>query len=177
MSNPLDPILKSYSVTIDAIDVVRRTLAGSGAGAATVGGSQFVSLSTADSITLLDAAAETAGEQSVMFLYAAFEATLRAHVVAQGSRLRWVYQPNAQFGVDLQRWYEGLCKHARMDDVAQLFDPLVKPVNPTWKQTMDTVRKYRHWLAHGKRGLIPPTVTPLFAHRFLSEFLTASKLI
>ena len=176
MPNPLDPIWQSYTVVQDSIGVVRRTLIAGGGPPMPLTGSQFAGLTAAAVATLLDGAEEAAGEQAVMFLYAAFEATLRTHLMAQGTRLRWTYLPNAQFGVDLQDWFERLCRTVRMDDVAKLFDAAVKPVNPNWSGVIGTIRTYRHWLAHGKRGLMPAAITPLFAYQFLSQFLTACGL-
>jgi hypothetical protein len=40
-------------------------------------------------------------------------------------------------------------------------------------EMVNQVRRYRNWVAHGRRGDLPPDVTPRLAYDRLSEFLKA----
>lgn len=66
------------------------------------------------------------------------------------------------------------CDRNRMDDVADLF---VSAVGQVLIAQVGNIRKYRHWLAHGRRWAQPPTVTPAFAYRALTAFLQSVGLV
>jgi hypothetical protein len=40
-----------------------------------------------------------------------------------------------------------------------------------------TIRAFRHWVAHGRRGRTPPNIAPLFAYQTLTAFLQLAQLI
>jgi len=122
----------------------------------------------------LDTAQELIDDQAVLFLYATFEAVLRDHVVAQAGHLIGAIHPSAQFGLNMQAWFADICRETRMDKVVDLFSP---SVSQTLIAQAGSIRKYRHWLAHGKRGAVPPSVTPLFAYTSLTSFLRSCSLI
>ena len=107
MPNPLDPIWNAHRITLDAYGVVRRSLALAPADrAAALHGGQFDAPATGAQVeALLDAAEDTLDEQTVMFLFATFEARLRDHVAAQGPLLGPAAAPGPQFGADLQKWF------------------------------------------------------------------------
>src|ERR1700678_296748 len=153
MPNPLDSIWRSYGITLDSYGMVRRSLSLSAPErAAVLQGSQFATAANDQEILdSLDAAQDESDDQAIMFLCATFEATLRDHVIAQGALLGAAAQPGLQFGPNLQAWFAELCKDTRMDKVVALFE--------TWGVAQaGSIRKYRHWLAHGKRGAAPPSV-------------------
>lgn len=175
MPNPLDPIWHAYAITLDAYAVVRRSLGlGPAERAATLQGSRFATASTdQETLDLLDTAQDEADDQTVMFLYATFEASLRDHLSSQGTLLAGATQPGPQFGPGMQAWFIELCRDIRMDKVIELFLPWAGQVAVA---QAGSIRKYRHWLAHGKRGSAPPSVAPLFAYTTLTNFLKSCGL-
>lgn len=173
MPNPLDSIWRAYGITLDSYGVVRRSLSLAQRALALQGG-QFATMNNDQEILdALDAAQEELDDQTVMFLYAAFEARLRDHVTAQGHHLAAAAQPGPQFGPNLQNWFIELCNETRMDKVVALFESWA---GPTGVAQAGSIRKYRHWLAHGKRGAIPPSVTPQLAYNSLTSFLQSCQL-
>jgi hypothetical protein len=159
---------------MDAFGVVRRALAlDAMVRAQVLQGGQFAAASDQQILDLLDAAQDEVDDQAVLFLYATFEARLREHIVAQSGLLTGATQPSAQFGQNLHGWFNDLCRDARMDKVLDLFVP---SVNQVLIAQVGSIRKYRHWLAHGRRGLAVPSVTPLFAYRTLTSFLQLCNL-
>ena len=175
MPNPLDPIWNAHGITLDAYGVVRRALAlapGERAAALQVG--QFAAPATDAQVeTLLDAAEDALNEQTVMFLFATFQATLRDHVAAQAPRLAPAAAPGPQFGPDLQAWFEGQVGRAYLDSVVGLFRPWA---GATLVTQANAIRDYRHWLAHGKRTAPKPPVAPNAAYATLTSFLQACNL-
>ena len=172
MPNPLDPIWRSYDVIQESLGVIRLSLDLSSR-STTLYGTQFATLSNAEITERLDAAGHDADDQAVLFLYATFESALRDHVVAQAGRLAAADSPNAQFGIELQAWFAALCRDARMDGISALFAPAV---GTALAPLVGSIRKYRHWLAHGKRGTAPPSVAPQFVYTTLTQFLQACGL-
>lgn len=175
MPNPLDPIWNAHGTTIDAYGVVRRALAlGPVDRAAALHGSQFDAPATDAQVKgLLEAAEDELNEQTVLFLYATFEATLRDHVAAQAPLLVAAVAPGPQFGTDLQDWFRNQVKRAYLDSVVGLFHPWA---GATLVAKANAIRDYRHWLAHGKRTVAPPSVAPNTAYATLTSFLTSCNL-
>ena len=175
MPNPLDAIWRAYGITLDSYGVVRRSLSLAAPERAVVlqGGQFAVAANDQEILDALDAAQEELDDQAVMFLYATFEATLRDHIAAQAPLLATAAQPGPQFGSNLQMWLIEICKETRMDKVIDLFEPWAGATGIT---QAGSIRKYRHWLAHGKRGPIPTSVTPQFAYNSLTAFLQLCQL-
>lgn len=175
MPNPLDNIWNAHRVTLDAYGVVRRTLAlGAAERAAAQLGGQFSAPATDAEVEVLLVAAEDAlNEQTVMFLFATFEATLRDHVAAQAPLLGAAAAPGPQFGTDLQGWFANQVKRAYLDSVVGLFAP---SAGATLVTLANAIRDYRHWLAHGKRTGAPPSVAPNSAYTTLTSFLQSCNL-
>ena len=175
MPNPLDPIWNAHSITLDAYGVVRRALHLSSRGrAAALQGGQFAAPASDSQVeALLDAAEDALDEQTVMFLFATFEATLRDHVAAQAPLLGPAAAPGPQFGPNLQAWFEGQVSRAYLDSVVGLFRPWA---GPTLVTQANAIRDYRHWLAHGKRTAPQPPVAPNAAYATLTSFLQACNL-
>ncbi len=168
MPNPLDLIWRAYGITLDAFGVVRRSLSiAAPERTAVLQGSQFAKpASNQNILDALDAAQEELDDQTVMFLYATFEATLRDHVTDQAPLLATSTHPGPQFGPNLEAWFTEFCKETRMDRVITLFEPWA---TSTGIAQAGTIRKYRHWLAHGKRGAAPPSVLPQFAYKLTDQ--------
>jgi len=135
---------------------------------------QFSAATDQQILGLLDTAQDTIDEQAVMFLYATFEAALRGHIAAQAGVFVGVTHPTAQFGLNMKSWFADLCDDTRMNQVVDLFKP---SVNQDIVAQVGTIRTYRHWLAHGKRGAGPPSVTPVFAYTTLTSFLQSCSLV
>jgi hypothetical protein len=175
MPNPLDPIWNAHRITLDAYGVVRRALVlGPAERAAALQGGQFAGPATdAQVADLLDAAEDALDEQTVMFLFATFEATLRDHIAAQAPLLATVAAPGPHFGPDLQHWFEEVVKRAYLDGVVGLFVP---SAGPALVRLANAIKVYRHWLAHGKRTAAPPTVAPNSAYATLTSFLQLCNL-
>jgi hypothetical protein len=90
MPNPLDPIWSAHGITLDAYGVVRRALQLPPAErAAAIHGSQFAAVANDQAILDgLDTPQDELDDQTVMFLYATFEATLRDPRPPADRRLR-----------------------------------------------------------------------------------------
>jgi hypothetical protein len=175
MPNPLDPIWNAHGITLDAYSVVRRTLAlGAAERAAVLSGGQFAAPATDVQVeAFLDTAEDALDEQTVMFLFATFEATLRDHIAAQGPLLGSANAPGPQFGPDLQKWFAQQASRAYLDSVVQLFAPWA---GLTLITQAKAIGDYRHWLAHGKRAAAKPSVAPNVAYTTLTNFLQSCNL-
>jgi hypothetical protein len=176
MPNPLDSIWEAYGITLDSYRVVRRSVSlGPAERTAVLQSGQFATAANdSDIFDALDRAQDELDDQTVMFLYATFEAALRDHLTAQGPLLLAAVQPGPQFGPNLQAWFTETCKDTRMDKVVVLFEPWAGALGIA---QAGSIRKYRHWLAHGKRGAGPPSVTPQFAYNSLTSFLRSCSLV
>jgi len=173
MTNPLETTWDSFNTVIDSFEVVNRASAMGATRTTSFQLTKFASASDQQILNMLGAAMDQIEEQTVMFVYAKFEAVLRDHLTAQANLLAVAANPTPQFGLNLEGWFVELCKETRMDKVVDLFLPTV----PQSKiADLGVIRKYRHWLAHGKRGPAVPSVTPLFAYTSLTGFLKACSL-
>ncbi len=176
MPNPLNSTWRAYGITRDSYGVVRRSISLTASQRAlTLQGSRFALAADDQEIfDSLDAAQGELDDQTVMFLYATFEATLRDHIIAQGPLLAAAARPGIQFGPNLEAWFTEICKDTRMDKVVVLFESWA---GATAVAQAGSIRKYRQWLAHGKRGAGPPSVTPQFAYNSLTSFLQSCSLV
>ena len=174
MPNPLDPIWDAHLTARATLKVVRRCMTVSGVDRAKAfSNTRFGGLADQQCIDLLDAAQTEVNDSAVLSLYATFEARMRDHVVQQSHHLRAAQQPTAAFGMALATSFSEYCDRYRMDDLADLF---VSSVGQPLIAQVGNIRAYRHWLAHGRRGPQPPTVSPSFAFQTLTAFLQACGL-
>ena len=170
MSNPLDPIWEAYQTSVNALKVVRRCNSlGSINPERPFRNTRFHRLHTRTCEKLLSSAQEQVEDQTVLALYATFEATLRDHLARQSKHLRnHVKAPTARFGGGLARLFKHRCSYMHMDTVVDL---LSSRVGQDLVVKTRSIQKYRHWIAHGQRGSILSPVPPQFAYEALTKFL------
>lgn len=174
MPNPLGPIWDAYLTALAALKVVKRCATVSGVNRAKAfSNTRFAGLTNPQCIGLLDAAQTEVDDAAVLALYAAFEARVRDHVVGQAHLLHGALLPSPAFGVALAGSFAEFCERNRMDNLAGLF---TSAVGPSVIAQLGTIRAYRHWLAHGRRGTKPPIVAPRFAYQTLTAFLQSAGL-
>ena len=174
MSNALDPVWDAYQTSRNALKVVRRS-----ATLVTIDAerpfrnTRFHGLSEEACVEQLARAEAELNDLAVLSLYAAFEARLREHVRRQAGLLRGATSPDAEFGAALADLFEKHCEDARMDGVVRL---LHHAVGRHLVDQVGTIRVFRHWVAHGRRGRSPSDVAPVFAYRTLTGFLMSARL-
>ena len=76
-------------------------------------------------VDAVDAAQQELNAQTVLFLYATFESTLRDDLTARSPLLAAANGPHATFGPDLAAWFADPCDDVRMDGVTRLYAPAV----------------------------------------------------
>lgn len=115
-------------------------------------------------------------ETAVLSLYAAFESSLRSHICTAllpsltGPALR--HEEDVRLTGAIRSWID---EELSMDKVISLFE---SSVGVEALARVGTVRKFRHWVAHGRRSTKrPPDVSPKFAYEVLSTFLTRAQLL
>ena len=176
--NPLDAILDAYNTARDAIKVVRRC--------ATLenkeqkqpfGNTRFYGVSKNGNLRLLDAAESELNDLTVLSLYASFEKHIKDHLSKQAPLLHAAEGPNANFGVSLAGLYAGwISETMRMDHAIALFKSAAAKDKDLMAQ-VGNIRKYRHWVAHGKPPVsAPPNTDPQSAYEILSKFLDLAGL-
>ncbi len=174
MPNPLDPIWDAHLTARDALKVVRRSVTVAGIDRAKAfSNTRFDGRTDQQCIDLLDAAQTEVDDSAVLSLYATFEASLRDQIAQQAHHLHAAQQPNPDFGIALAASFSEYCDRNRMDDLADLF---ASAVGQVLVAQVGNIRTYRHWLAHGRRWVQPPNVTPAFAYQALTAFLQAAGL-
>ena len=174
MSNPLDSVWDAYTTATSALKVARRCAAiGEVASEPLLRDTRFCACDASTCESLLESAREQIDDQTVLALYAVFEAALRDYLTQQAILLHQAKQPHPQFGQELAVLFDGYCGDVRMDAVEKLF---LAAVGVHLVATAGSIRVYRHWIAHGRRWAAPPTVVPQFAYRALTQFLQASGL-
>jgi hypothetical protein len=174
MSN-LDPIWDAYKTLTSALKVVRRcSTLGTIDPDHPFGNTRFYHLHKRTCAKLLGSAQQEIEDQTVLSLYAAFEASLRDHLAQQAQHLRQHSRsPSARFGKNLAKLYTDQCGKFWMDMVVNLF---ASRVGEDAVAQTGSIRNYRHWIAHGRRGPMPPSVSPQFAYEVLTRFLRRCRL-
>jgi hypothetical protein len=98
-------------------------------------------------------------------LFSVFEAVVRARVLSEIKNERAKLRHRHVLTI-LENALDGI-ENGSFSRVLELFklpeDHLVESVNQ--------VRRYRNWVAHGKRSSRPESVTPALAYQRLSRFL------
>lgn len=106
---------------------------------------------------------------AVLVLFSVFEATLRDDLVAQlreetaGLTHPVVRQAvrDAEDGIENGSFYN------------RVLSLLKGPVDSNLIEGVNQVRRYRNWVAHGRRTAQPDSVTPELAYQRLADFLAA----
>ena len=172
MADPLDPLPEAYEVAAESLAATRQA-ARTPATATLLVGSRLRGRTTADVDALVAVARRELDAQTVLFLYATFESTLRDDLTARSALLALAPGPHPTFGRDLAAWFADLCNDVRMDGMTRLYAPAA---GPALSAVIGNVRKYRQCLAHGRRGTAPPAVNPRLAYARLTQFLQACGL-
>ncbi|MBM4032887.1 MAG: hypothetical protein FJ291_14020 [Planctomycetes bacterium] len=175
MTSPLEPVWDAYQTALHAFKVVERC--------ATVPdideerpfrNTRFHRETVERCEGLLESARRELNALVVLGLYAAFEARVREHLTQQGQLLRSAGAPDVEFGQALAEHFGRYCdEEQRMDRFVELF---AHAVGDTLIAQVGQIRKYRHWVAHGRRGKAPPGTQPRFAYDTLAAFLTSAGL-
>ncbi|MBM4037007.1 MAG: hypothetical protein FJ290_00715 [Planctomycetes bacterium] len=175
MSSPLEPIWDAYQTTLNALKVVDRC-----ATAPHIDeerpfrNTRFHKETEERCKGLLKSAQVELDALTVLGLYAAFEARVREHLTQQGELLRTAGTPDREFGLALAEHFERYCdEEQRMDRFVELF---AHAVGDTLVAQVGQIRKYRHWVAHGRRGKTPPATRPAFTYDTLTAFLKSAGL-
>ncbi|MBI4580925.1 MAG: hypothetical protein HY718_14550 [Planctomycetes bacterium] len=171
MNGLLDPIWDAYATSMDALKVVHRC--------ATLPAidndrpfrnTRFHRLDDEQCAELVDAAQEQIEDQTVLALYGVFEGALRDHLRKQSQHLAdHATQPDLEFGRRLAEYFERSAGVARMDDVTPIF---ANAAGTELVAKVGSIRKYRHWVSHGRQWTAPPPVTARFAYDTLQQFLS-----
>lgn len=109
---------------------------------------------------------EHVDDLAVLVLFSVFEATVREAVLAEVrpevERLRHV---------SLQHAAREACEAIESGSFFRVLDPFKAAGHAHLIEQVNQVRRYRNWVAHGRRGEPPMTVEPEAAYDRLSRFL------
>lgn len=113
-------------------------------------------------------ALEPLDDLAVLVLFSAFEATVRAAVLEQLDPDRAaVRHPVARSAVD------AAVEAVRDGSFFRVLDPFKTEGRADLIEQVNQVRRYRNWVAHGRRGDPPPAVNPKAAYDRLTRCLVA----
>jgi hypothetical protein len=102
----------------------------------------------------------------VLVLFSVFESLVRDLLAAQIETE--IVEKSINHSVLLEATRD-LIKQVEEGSFFKVLDPF-KKLDPNLVEMVNQVRRYRNWVAHGKRGKKPPTVDPRMAYERLSEF-------
>jgi hypothetical protein len=103
----------------------------------------------------------------VLLLFSVFEAAVRAHVKSTVDDA--LKQPTHLHPI-VKHSLESLAKDVIHGGFYRIFEPFQR-LNAGLAEQVNQIRRYRNWVAHGRRGAQPSSVEPLIAHRLLQSFL------
>jgi hypothetical protein len=174
MSNPLDSILAAYETTRNAFKVLHRCVKfGPAWQERPFRNTTFHRQEPGRIAQRLDEANAELDKLALFSLYAGFEARLRDHVSGHAGLLRSAAGPDRQFGEALADEFGAYIGGPRFGKLIELFG---HAVGEDLIAKAGAIRKFRHWVAHGRRGPAPPSVPPRAAYKTLTEFLTLARL-
>ena len=174
MPTCLDPIWERYETAVAALKVARRCIDVPGINRdRAFRNTDLYRVPDVACVSRMADAGRDLDDSAVLTLYARFEARLREHLAGQSPLLGRANAPDPQFGAGLAALFERQCESIRMDVVTDLFRSAVGQVTV---DQVGSIRTYRHWLAHGRTRLAPPTLSPQFTFATLTAFLTAAGL-
>ncbi len=109
---------------------------------------------------------------AIVVMFSVFEATVRETILAQIRPEAAALQHES-----LKEAAEELVEKILVGSFYHILAPF-RAHAPDLTEQIDQVRKYRNWVAHGKRKAAPNAVTPEVAYdrlaRFLAEFVTSA---
>lgn len=125
----------------------------------------FIFLETEDITAPATNALRHLDDLAIVVLFSVFEAIVRGNILEQIGRTDSPRQhPVVRQAIDAAKDRIGEGSFYRvLESYKGIDDPLIEEVNQ--------VRKYRNWVAHGKRAAQPPFVSPDVAHNRLARFL------
>jgi hypothetical protein len=101
----------------------------------------------------------------VVLLFSVFEATVRENVLTEiEASLPGELHPAVQQAVELM---QEAVEHGSFFKVLEPY----KPTDANLVEAVNQVRRYRNWVAHGRRGTQPSAVKPEVAYERLQRFL------
>jgi hypothetical protein len=160
-----DEVVAAYEDQVEALEHVFHTR-----GAVTADPrSRFHGLSDAAIQERLERDREELDRWAVLMLVTSFEATLRTDAK---DRIQSKTRDNVR--KPLRDLYMAHDKRVRLDDILRVWEAHAA-MSATVKQSLRTLLKHRHWLAHGrhwtnKHGALP---SPLDAHGSLDDYVQA----
>lgn len=168
MSNPLDPLRDALSVAYDSM-MITSACVGRGAGWATAG-TQFDPPNITSMQAELDKARLELDDLFVLAMTASFEVSIKDYIKTQVAVAPGPYQ------AALQDWLDDQVESAKLYRLGGIFKP---PITASLLKTVDEIRAYRNWVAHGRSATkTPPTmVTPPLAYSTLTTFLKSTGMI
>lgn len=103
---------------------------------------------------------------AVLVLFSVFEAEVRDHVGEEiEPQLKSITHPVLKASAD------DAVIDVKSGSFGRLMEKYKPSVGPDLVEMVNQVRRYRNWVAHGRRGDLPSDVTPQAAYERLSEFL------
>lgn len=104
-------------------------------------------------------------DQAIVVLFSVFEATVREHVLSEVRRESQTLSHRT-----LIKAAEEAIQRIELGSFAHVLDPF-KDTQANLVEEVNQVRRYRNWVAHGKRGPRTVSITPEEAFRRLNRFL------
>lgn len=103
---------------------------------------------------------------AVLVLFSVFEAEVRDHVGEEiEPQLKAITHPVLKASSDYAM------ADVKSGSFGRLMEKYKPSVGPDLVEMVNQVRRYRNWVAHGRRGDLPSDVTPRAAYERLREFL------
>jgi hypothetical protein len=103
---------------------------------------------------------------AVLVLFSVFESQVREHLA--GELRKEVREKSVSHSVLLQA-VDDLIQQVEEGSFFKVLAPF-KPLDHDLVEEVNQVRRYRNWVAHGKRGKKPPAVDPRSAYERLDRF-------
>ncbi len=119
---------------------------------------QDITLPTRNALDHLD-------DLAIVVMFSVFEATVRENLLEQIKPESVTLQHQS-----LREAVEDLADRIRLGSFGNVLAPF-RAHEPGLTEEVDQVRKYRNWVAHGKRKAVPNAVTPAVAYDRLTRFL------
>lgn len=170
--NPLRATYDAYSALQAAGSVT--LLCSDGVSLSIFNGTSLDGMSPADIKEELQNAERELDDLAILALYAAFEAELRDHLQRQADILPAAMGLSPGFQTGLFQSVVGWSTRLRLDEARKLYHPMVGDDSAS---RIGQIERYRHWVAHGRRGKQPASFDPADVFADLTQFLQSAKVI